>query len=167
MVTCKKKLHSYIITERTKNTGCPECHAAGVLKRNKSAKYIEYEKKRTALPKEKLRKKQWRQSNIEKLNVCRKIWKLNNPDKINFQTAKRRAAKLQRTPKWLTVEHFNEIKEFYRQASNLTRITGIQHTVDHIMPLQGKTLSGLHVPWNLQILIGPGKDGNYSKGNRV
>jgi transcriptional regulator with XRE-family HTH domain len=60
--------------------------------------------------------------------------------------AKYNAAKLQRTPQWLTDIDIIEIKEYYRAAS----LIGAH--VDHIVPLQGKNISGLHVPWNLQLL---------------
>lgn len=87
-----------------------------------------------------------------------------NRDKRNATNAKRRAAKLQRVLRGLTSEHIEDIKAFYVEAARLTRETGIQHHVDHIIPLQGKNVSGLHVPWNLQILTA---SENSSKGNRV
>tara|TARA_Y100000296_G_C5120234_1_gene229990 strand:+ start:50 stop:664 length:615 start_codon:yes stop_codon:yes gene_type:complete len=68
------------------------------------------------------------------------------------------------TPHWLTEEHHNMIKLIYKQAKQLTETTGIEHHVDHIVPLRGKKISGLHVPWNLQILT---KRENLKKSNKV
>jgi 5-methylcytosine-specific restriction endonuclease McrA len=76
----------------------------------------------------------------------------NNKPRRNAITAKRHSAKLKRTPPWLTEYHLSQIKRFYQEAKELESSTGIKHHVDHIVPLQGKNVSGLHVPWNLQIL---------------
>ena len=79
-------------------------------------------------------------------------WSKKNKGKRNAITAKRNAFKLQRTPVWLTKEHYEQIADFYKKAKKLDALTGVKHHVDHIVPLQGKNVSGLHVPWNLQIL---------------
>lgn len=52
-------------------------------------------------------------------------------------------------PKWVDKE---QIRPFYDQAKHLTLMTGIAHEVDHIVPLNGKYVSGLHVPHNLRVI---------------
>jgi 5-methylcytosine-specific restriction endonuclease McrA len=93
-----------------------------------------------------------------------KTSRANNPGNINFLNRKRYASKLQRTPEWLSPEQLKQIKMFYQEAAELTRLLGEWYEVDHIVPLQGTTVSGLHVPWNLQILTA--KE-NGIKGNRI
>ncbi len=93
----------------------------------------------------------------------RQAWRKRNPHKINFYSAKRHAAKLQRIPKWLTKSDWIEIKWAYQIAKDLTKETGLVHEVDHIIPLQGKNISGLHCPQNLQILT---KKENNTKNNK-
>jgi len=98
------------------------------------------------------RKKAYNKANKEKISIQRKIYGENNKDKKAAQQAKRRAAKMHRTPKWLTEKDYRIIEDFYKQARHLKEITGIEYHVDHIIPLQGKNVSGLHVPENLQII---------------
>lgn len=85
-------------------------------------------------------------------------WRKENPDKINAQHAKRRAAKLQRT----LPGYDDEIQAIYTEAS-VMRSNGHNVHVDHIVPLQGENVSGLHVPWNLAII--PASE-NVAKSNR-
>ena len=74
--------------------------------------------------------------------------------------AKRRAARKQAFPKWADPA---KIAEFYLLAERKTRETGIRHVVDHIVPLQGKKVCGLHVEFNLQVLT---EDENLRKFNK-
>lgn len=73
---------------------------------------------------------------------------------------KRIARKLQATPSWANQD---AMLELYQAAAAATKATGVAHHVDHVVPLQGKTVCGLHVENNLEVL--PGSD-NQSKSNR-
>lgn len=68
---------------------------------------------------------------------------------VRFHANKRRAAKLNRTPPWADLDAMRAI---YDKSQRLTAETGIPHHVDHILPLQGKLVSGLHVAANLQVI---------------
>lgn len=105
----------------------------------------------------------YQKNNKEKVNFNNRKYKRKNVDKIRALNAKRRAGKLNRTPSWLTLEDLRTIRLFYKKAYELTLSTGILHHVDHIIPLLGKTVSGLHVPSNLQILR---YDENCRKSNK-
>lgn len=72
------------------------------------------------------------------------------------RSAKYKAAKLQRVPSWLTDQDLAEIDLFYKNCPQ-----GYQ--VDHIYPLQGDLVSGLHVLNNLQYLT---VSENASKRNK-
>ena len=77
-----------------------------------------------------------------------KAWAKANPDKRLLIGANRRAAKLQRTPTWVDRE---AIKQIYTECS-IRRTQGEDVQVDHIIPLQGELVSGLHVAENLRIV---------------
>src|SRR6185436_7480545 len=74
-------------------------------------------------------------------------WKVANQAHLNAANARREAAKLLATPAWADL---GALEAIYRDADRMSRETGIQHDVDHICPLQGKTVCGLHVAHNLQ-----------------
>lgn len=81
-----------------------------------------------------------------------KEWRKTNPDAFRAHSAAARAAKRNAIPGWLTEEDNIRIREIYAEAIRITSETGIPHHVDHIIPLRGKNVSGLHVPANLEVV---------------
>jgi hypothetical protein len=76
-------------------------------------------------------------------------WRQRNPDKHCASVMAREADKLRATPQWADKE---KILSFYADAQRLTAETGEKHHVDHIYPLRGKRVCGLHNQFNLQVL---------------
>lgn len=96
--------------------------------------------------------KNWREQNPEKLKAIYKDWAQRNKDKVNAKWMKREASKKKRTPSWLTEDDMWMMEQAYDIAAKRKQMLGGEWHVDHIVPLQGKTVSGLHVPWNLQVI---------------
>lgn len=90
--------------------------------------------------------------NPEKVTKTNKAWLAKNPGYVNYVAAKRRARLLNATPSWANMD---EIKKFYAACPS-------GYHVDHIHPLQGKTICGFHVLENLQYL--PASE-NQAKSN--
>jgi 5-methylcytosine-specific restriction endonuclease McrA len=88
----------------------------------------------------------------EKENAYQEIWRKENKDRSDAIKAKYRASKFKASPSWLSDTHKEQIEVLYLLRDFLSEITNKSYHVDHIIPLQGKEVSGLHVPWNLQIL---------------
>jgi hypothetical protein len=86
----------------------------------------------------------------------------NQPIRTKLQMA-RKSAKLKRTPAWLTEFDLLKIKCLYQLAAMRSRESGYHWHVDHIIPLQGEFVSGLHVPDNLRVI--PALD-NMRKSNQ-
>lgn len=119
-----------------------------------------YEEKREDLLSE---KKDYYKKNREKILEYKSAYQKIHRHKKNAVEAKRHTSKLQRTPSWLTQDHLDAIEYFYWLSRDLYLSTGEKYNVDHIVPLQGKNVCGLHVPWNLQVLP---SDLNIAKGNK-
>lgn len=93
-------------------------------------------------------------------------WGTDNPAKRKALAAagwaRRNAGKRQRTIA-LSAEHWAEMRAIYAECRKRNEGNPRAWHVDHIVPLRGKNVCGLHVPWNLQIL--PARV-NASKSNR-
>jgi hypothetical protein len=87
----------------------------------------------------------------------------DHKDEYLARNALRRAAKLSATPSWLSEEDKEKIAGYYFTAQQKTKNLNEVFHVDHIVPLQGKNVCGLHVPWNLQIIPAAA---NLSKSNQ-
>tara|TARA_R110000772_G_scaffold8737_2_gene28934 strand:- start:12455 stop:12928 length:474 start_codon:yes stop_codon:yes gene_type:complete len=101
--------------------------------------------------KEKHHKQKYKKQRLKILAQV-KEYKKNNKGLIAALNAKRKASKKNRTPKWLTVDDTQAMKEIYKLAKIWEETTGIKWHVDHIIPLQGKNVSGLHTPNNIQVI---------------
>jgi hypothetical protein len=108
--------------------------------------------------------KAWEAKNKDKVKAAQRKWYLANKDKVKAKTRARQAALLKRTPAWINEIHKERMETQYKLASLLSKITGTPWEVDHILPLQGKIVSGFHVPENLQVIA---RTENRSKHNRV
>lgn len=108
--------------------------------------------------------KKWLEKNKgdPKIQEKKNRWKKNNVAYTRANSVRRRVAKIYRTPPWLNAGHFFEMECIYRYCNSLRDI-GMNFHVDHIAPLQGEKVSGLHVPWNLQVIHA---SENLSKGNK-
>lgn len=96
----------------------------------------------------------YRQENTEMRKATTRNWRQNNKPVVAAAQQRRHAAELNRTPFWLTSEEYWMMSEAYALAALRTKLFGFVWHVDHIIPLQGKRVSGLHVPTNLQVIPG-------------
>ena len=103
--------------------------------------------------------RQWIVANRDKARAYSLKWARENPEYFAFRHARARHA----TPAWLADDDRASMLALYAEARRVSDETGIKHEVDHIVPLLGENVCGLHVPWNLQILT---QFENRSKGNK-
>jgi hypothetical protein len=155
----------------TQRRQCRECRRA--YHKVKRADY--YARTKTeSLSKTKL----WREQNVDRKRAYRKSeyaankqaaqtsaseYRRNNPAKVNAWSRKHQLAKRKRTPNWLSADEFWMMEQAYELAALRTKLFGFVWHVDHVIPLQGELVSGLHTPYNLQVI--PARD-NQSKSNR-
>jgi hypothetical protein len=104
--------------------------------------------------------RQWADNNQDRMRAAELRWRTNNPVKSVHKANRRRAAELRAIPGWCDLEM---VESVYSLAVAMTKTTGVKHHVDHIIPLRGETVCGLHVPENLQVI--PAAQ-NLTKGNK-
>ena len=145
---CKQSVENYHLRNKEK-----------IKAKRSSTKKIKYLENKEEISR---RNKEWCKRNPEIVRKMKQEYRRNNPEKMAFFSAKYRAKRKHACPSWLCKEDKKLIFELYKLRNQLTAETGIQHHVDHIIPLQHKNICGLHVPWNLQILT---EEDNLSKSN--
>lgn len=176
--TGKPCKNNHISTRRVANSTCCECELKYHLERNPDKRSVSnkayYDTNRTQILSKQRKRythdkdhrdrlleigRQWRLTN-RKCVVEMSLNNYNNKGQHNARTANRRAAKLRATPHWYEK---SLIDQLYVQARHLTESTKIGYQVDHIIPLHGELVCGLHCLDNLQIIIA---SENKSKSNK-
>ena len=172
MIECTKcKIEKNTECFSAQRRQCKDCRA-NYLREIKKQRYLKNPKKYIDDT------RQWRLQNIEKKQSYRKKeyeknrtcsiiaareYRQNNKDKITFWSRYRQLVKLERVPKWVDSKERWMIEEIYILARLRTKLTGVPWQVDHIIPLQGNLVSGLHTANNLQVIL---RKDNQSKGNK-
>jgi hypothetical protein len=150
--TGKPCVHGHISNRSVTTRICMECDRLGkkLLRETKTEEV-------------RARKRQSYADHRQKALDQKRTYRQNNKGKIIALATQRKQRVRQRTPKWLVKDDFWLIKETYELAALRTKMFGVSWHVDHVIPLQGKTVTGLHVPTNLQVILG--KE-NISKKNK-
>lgn len=107
--------------------------------------------------------KEYRVKNRDRLNSSKKVYYRKNKQSFIKRSRERHRRLVNATPSWLTQEDKRVIDGMYNLARFYGWITGEEWHVDHIVPLKGKAVCGLHVPLNLQPVP---KRYNLAKNNK-
>ena len=139
--TGKPCIHGHIDKRRVNDRNCAGCdklHKKLYRNRHPEKYKIEFNASYERNKKHHLAQKRvYRQANKAKVNALSKAYKVRKKNRI---------------PKWVDKDHMWLIKEAYEIAQLRTKQFGFLWHVDHIVPIQGKLVSGLHVIENLQVI---------------
>jgi len=165
--------HGHIAPRKTKGS-CVEC--LKVEWQEAAEKRVNYFREYNKREDVKERKNAWYEVNREQViqaaatrplevkRVYQKTWKERNVVWVRADTKSRRRKHRLATPKWLSRKQKSEIRQIYQIAITMSKTTGEQYVVDHIVPLRSEHVCGLHVPWNLRVI--PQQE-NLLKSNKL
>jgi hypothetical protein len=165
--TGKPCKHGHLDDRLVSNFTCCECNRAKVLawqRDNPEKALTKYHSWVSANPQQQIdNRKAWHIANKPRILRQNTQYRANNPTFMRYLSAKARADKLVRTPAWVGPDEQWLIEQAYELAALREKMTGFCWHVDHIIPLRGKNVSGLHVPTNLRVISGAE---NLAKGNK-
>lgn len=104
--------------------------------------------------------RKYQASNPEAVRASQRRYRDANRSAVYAKNAVRAYAQKKAVPGWANRQAMREI---YRHAKQLTKETGTKFVVDHVVPLRGEFVCGLHVETNLQIMSA---EANLRKSNR-
>jgi len=158
---CKKNLPEQAFRTRVRSgkkslrSHCKPCESKDQIKRNRKKMQEDLEFKRESLG----RVAKWGKENKgRRLKADADRRRKKYQTEVDYRTsvksssASYRSQKLQAEPPWLSSKDRERAENIYRTATKVSEITGKPHDVDHVIPLQGKNICGLHVWWNLAII---------------
>ena len=137
---------------------CKACDQAGRTKEQ----WTQWNRNKGHIPLE-----EWKARPIAGKEGRRQYMKSYRESRLPYYAERQRwryASKVQATPPWLTDDQKWMMEEIYELRDIRSEATGVNHHVDHIVPLLGDTARGLHVPWNLRVITA---DQNRRKSNTV
>jgi len=144
-VPCKR---GHLSERRTNGGGCIMCQN----ERQQREDVKKYKRKHKEDNRER-----YTQNNI----AYKKKWNKANPNYFTMYFVKRNEAVMRATPNWVDWDKLTWLKKLRDKTS---RQTGVEYHLDHYYPLQGKTVCGLNVPANIQIITG---EENRAKHNKM
>lgn len=169
--TGKPCKHGHLSDRYASTAICVECVKIAGVDRNKNNREAQYASWRKWYEANKethhIRVKRWQAANPEKVKKTAKLWAAANFEKVAANTKRYRQAnpdqttawavasvarRSKRVPNWLTLDDKWMLKEAYSLAKLRTKLFGFAWEVDHVIPLRGSIVSGLHVPTNIQVI---------------
>lgn len=141
--------YGHIAPRLVSNYGCVVCD--GKRKRTYTEHREQYQKQyyKDNITKKRQQGKEYYIKNKEKVRQYYDRWRKANPEKCILLSSEYLKRRTLAKPLWYEPD---KVKQLYLKRDELSKLWGIQLHVDHVVPLQGKNVCGLHCWDNLQLL---------------